>query len=242
MASGWYSYISNKAVDFSSNFHMSFDLNLKGETLLLGVHGTGNPGKKTSVSNFTSTVQRSLLVSADLSSLAIRGQYEVVNGSYVAKKVKDNTEFFGLKMEIDRNRIYEEVKDISKYDPYNVNYLIKYKTLYTKRDDKYVILSDGRIALKVTEFPAVTCLGYEAGKVIHESYYADETFIDSTNPKFKMLIGNTGRVFSFSKKGDKAYVRLKSFMQNNSLESGYILLAVTKQDVASNISVNGAWK
>lgn len=244
MATGnpiWLSYISNKAVDFSNNFLMSFNAELGDQySFLLGIHGTGKPSTQASISSFTSSVQRVMMATNDINNIGLGGEYEVV-GNYIAKKTKDNTNFFGLKVWVyeKMKKVYEEVKDISGYDRNNEDYTIQYNTLYTFIPNKYVILSDGRVGLNYKDFPASMFYFYKSGVRNAAYYYTDDTF--RKDNKFRLMMSHTGRIMTLSTADDKNYKTLHSFLNTSTLNSGYVLFGTTQNNVIKNISVNGVY-
>lgn len=242
----WNSYISSKNVSFRLNFLLSFDINLQNsDTLLLGVHGTAKPGTQNSVSSFVQNVQRSIVLSNDISKLSLGGTYEKI-GEYIVKREMDNSEFFGLRLVVNENgKVYEEVLDIDSYDRNNTDYTIVRKTLYTYIEDKYTVLDDGRVALNGDLFPVTMLYHFKSGNIISQHYYTDNTFRleEGESQKLRFMVSNSGRILTLSERKDGEYEQIKSYLANQTLANGYILLAYeSKGDLVKNLSFNGLYK
>lgn len=242
----WKSFISNKAVSFQLNFLLSFDISLQNsDTLLLGVHGTTKPSTQSSVSSFVQSVQRSIVVSNNISMLSLGGIYEKI-GEYITKKQMDNSEFFGLRLIVqDNGKVYEEVLDVASYDRSNTDYIALKNTLYTYIDGKYKVLDDGRVALNAEEHPISILYYFKNGNIISQHYYTDNTFRpeEGETQKIRFMVSNSGRILTLSERKDGEYEQIKSYLANQTLASGYILLAYESAgELVQNLSFNGQYK
>lgn len=199
-------YISNPVVDLTDKFILSFNVDFTqtpGEAICYGVDTISRRGTTIArVDHFLNKINRGVIIDNGTSLLALSSQYES-DGTYVWNKNGENN-ILGLELKVWKDKVYEEVKDISSFDPEtDLDIFADSNKLYKYVPGRYVI-EDGVIKLVFSSIKVTTIFSFEQASIIREEYHVTDHLQDFAN-KLRLIITNEGSTFSIHKLVDESY-------------------------------------
>lgn len=198
----WEIYKEYTDFDLSNNFSMSFDFSLDvNETLGIGVRDKPTLPLLKPLANFSKNLKTNIILSSSPDVFEISKSYQYENG-LIVKKEDDNSSFFGNNTRIINNKVYEEVKDVSKFDKNKyTDYFVEKETLYVHYPQKYEINDKKKIGLIFKEDSMSFIFSSYDGTVFDEKYLLDGTF-RGDKKKTRITITNAGKLVNISQKND----------------------------------------
>lgn len=156
-----------------------------------------------------------------------------IDGTIISKRVTDNTTFFSRNVEIYNNKVYEEVKDLSQFNPeLDKDILVKNKTIYKHFPGRYFV-ENGAIKVDLKTANLLGIYSFENGQIKNETYLND---ID-LNTKLRFILANNGKTFDISRLDGQLYEKIMTILFKEKTESGFIFLYLDKTKI-SNLLIN----
>lgn len=218
-------YISSPVVDLRDKFILSFDVNMSKHNEIIGIGVDSVKRRSTTVTNldtFITKINKVLVIDNGFTLVNYSSKY-TTNGTYTWRKDNTNTDILGLELRIVNNKIFEEVKDISSYNPdVDVSIYVDGKKLFKHIPDKY-INDNGVIKLVNSKSPITSIFSFESGKLKLEDYITQET-LHNFSDKLRFIISNNSTTFGVSKRIEEVYNNIESFFFSSAVQSGYIYL------------------
>lgn len=231
-------YISSPNLNLQDKFILSFDVALSNKNEMLGFGLDANKRAKSAVKDFNTfvgtNISRSLIIDNGLNLIKKSTKY-TADANYIWRKDNKNTEILDLEVKVIDGKVFEEVKDISSYDPkVDTTIYVEGRKLYKHVPDRYII-DKGVVKRLASTVSMTSVFSFEAGLVKVEEYHIQDNLKDFKS-KFRFLITNSGTTFNLGKLVDGSYDQIGAYFFSSNLAKGYAYLYL--DGVApSNLSV-----
>ena len=230
-------YVSNPVVNLQDKFMLSFNVSFskKNEMIIVGADSTKK--SKANVSNYsTFLTQINKCLAVDNGNNLIKNSTKyTTDGTYIWRRDNKNTDLLDLELKIVQGKVFEEVKDISMYDPErDTSIYVEGRKLYRYVPDRYVI-QNNVVKMKYSTIDFTTIFAYEAGKVKKEEYHIQDN-LRTFNNKLRFVLTNGASTFALAKHDGECFQPIQSFFFSSQLQKGYVYYY---NDVAipSNLSI-----
>ena len=219
-------YISNPAVNLKEKFVLSFDVKFSTKDEVLGVGVDTEEKQISDISDFIAKINHGVLLDNGFTLIQQSNRY-TTDGTYIWNKDGQNKELLNVALEIVDDKVYEEVKDISTYDPDKdmMNVFVKNNKLFKYIPGKY-LLEDGIAKLDAAQINVTTIFSFENGKVKLEQYRLLDNLREYTG-KLRIILNNTASTLDLAKRVNGVYQNIRTYFFSTNLQNGYIYLGNT---------------
>lgn len=206
-------YISNPTVDLTDKFILSFNVDFTKpqlETICYGIDTIARRGTTvTTITSFMDKVNRGIVLDNGTTLLKESSQYES-DGTYVWNKKGENR-IFDLELKVWKDKVYEEVNDISDYDPEaDLDIFADGDKLYKYIPGRYIIDKNGLIKLVYANVKVTSIFSFEKTLVVREEYHVHDHLQDFKG-KIRMIITNYGSSISLDKMVGESYESIGTY-------------------------------
>lgn len=232
-------FVSNPKLNLQDKFLLSFDVAFSKKNEIVGFGLDATKRTKATVNSFdtflSNNISRSVIIDNGSKLLKKSAKY-TTDGTYVWRIDKKNTDLLGFQLRYVNDKVFEEVKDMSQYNPQvDTTIYVDNDTLFKHIPDKYVVDNTGTIKLVLNKVNLTSIFSFEAGKVKIEEYLVYDNLREFKS-KLRFLATNGGTTFNVGKLIDGSYEQLGAYFFSNAVNSGYIFLYL-ENVTPGNISV-----
>lgn len=230
-------FVSNPIVNLEDKFILSFNVvfSTKSEAIGFGIDSVKRRSTTvTDIDTFFSKINRGIVIDNGTSLLDYSSKYQT-DGTYVWNKDPSNNTILDLELKINREKVYEEVKDITSYDPkVDTDIYVTNKKLFKYIPNRYIIDNDV-IKLNFSQIQLTSIFSFENNKLKVEEYHIQDN-LQTFNNKLRFLLTNGGTTLNLSKFVDDGYEQIGSYFFSEKEQNSriYLFLENTKPN---NISV-----